>query len=373
MQDLFSVFKGSAAALSHETIRVVWESSSNIALVKYWGKRSGQLPANPSLSMTLSRAYTRTAAEVRKTSGAAELVSLNGNPQHPFLLKLRPFFQWLTQQMPVLEGYSCSITTENSFPHSTGIASSASGISAFTLCMIDVASQIAGINMSDKHLLQLASFAARMGSGSACRSLYGGFSAWGESRALTGSSDLFAIPINDMVHPDMARLHDAILVVSSKPKSVASSLGHTLMNQHPFAPVRFAQAGEHITEALQALKSGDFELLGEIAENEALTLHSFIMTSPGGNLLFEPESIAILKKIRLARSSGLPLFYTLDAGPNVHLLYPPDAAVNVESFINTELLPFCEEGKVIFDKRGEGPQKITTQHQTKPIEGAHLI
>ncbi len=179
MQDLFSVFKGSAAALSHETIRVVWESPSNIALVKYWGKRSGQLPANPSLSMTLSRAYTRTAAEVRKTSGAAELVSLNGNPQHPFLLKLRPFFQWLTQQMPVLEGYSCSITTENSFPHSTGIASSASGISAFTLCMIDVASQIAGLNMSDKHLLQLASFAARMGSGSACRSLYGGFSALG--------------------------------------------------------------------------------------------------------------------------------------------------------------------------------------------------
>lgn len=373
MHDLFSVFKGSAASLSHEPIRVVWKSPSNIALVKYWGKRTGQLPANPSLSMTLSRALTTTETEVHRTSGAAELVSLNGDPQHPFLLKLRPYFHWLMQQMPVLEGYSFSITTENSFPHSTGIASSASGISAFTLCMIDVASRIAGINMSDKHLLHLASFAARMGSGSACRSVYGGFSVWGENDAITGSSDLFAIPVNEMVHPDMANLHDAILVVSSKPKSVASSLGHSMMNHHPFAPARFIQAENHLSQSLLALKNGDFELLGRIAEEEALTLHSLIMTSPGGNLLFEPESIALLKKIRQARSTGLPLFYTLDAGPNVHLLYPANAAVNVESFINAELLPFCEEGKVIFDKRGEGPQKISTQPQTNPIEGVRLI
>lgn len=370
---VFSIEDGRTPRSLSEPLSVAWESPSNIAIVKYWGKRAGQLPANASLSMTLSRAFTTTSVKVWQSPGKTELQSVNGDPQHPFIQKLAPFFQWLIQQMPVLQGHSYSITTENSFPHSTGIASSASGISAFTLCMVDLAGQLAGIELVEEKFRSLVSYASRMGSGSACRSVYGGFSVWGEGLTIPGYSNFFATPVNDSVHPDLAHLHDAILVVSSKPKPIASSAGHNMMNLHPFAPARYIQAEEHLAQVLSALKSGDFELLGAIAENEALTLHALLMTSPAGDLLFEPATIAILKMVRHARSSGLPLFFTLDAGPNVHLLYPAGAATGVRSFISNKLLPFCEEARVIFDQRGEGPIKITPNHPSDNLESSRRI
>lgn len=380
-----SVFKTATSLTMREmpaSVRASWRSPSNIALIKYWGKKEGQLPANPSLSMTLSEACTTTkvtALEVDRPAvltkdgpadaanggqvalandGPAAVVSVNGDVNHPFLPKLNDFFQWLVGEIPVFQGYSFYVETRNSFPHSTGIASSASGMSAFTLCMLDIASQLSGSNLPAERFRHLASFASRMGSGSACRSLFGGFTVWGDTGLVPGSSDQFAVPVNDFVHPEMANLHDAILVVSSKPKSVASSLGHSLMNDHPFALSRFGQALANLENALLALKTGDLGHLGKIAENEALTLHTLIMTSRGGDILFTPGSIELMKRIRDARKKGLPVFFTLDAGPNVHLLYPHPAADRVEEFIRQEMAPLCEEGKVIFDKRGEGPISI---------------
>jgi diphosphomevalonate decarboxylase len=117
---------------------------------------------------------------------------------------------------------------------------------------------------------------------------------------------------------------------------------------------------------LQALESGDIDKLAAISENEALTLHSLIMTSAGGPMLLEPGSMAIMRKIQEARKKGLRVFFSLDAGPNVHVLYPENSAEPAEKFIREELFQFCENGQVIWDRCGEGPLMSQTEDHTNP-------
>jgi diphosphomevalonate decarboxylase len=338
-----------------------WESPSNIALVKYWGKKQGQVPSNPSLSMTLRKALSRTSVEAATAIEGENRLTVNGDPGHLFVPKLQKLVKWLTSEIPVLERYSLQVKTTNTFPHSTGIASSASGISAFSLCLLSIISRISGRDIPEDEFMRIASFVSRMGSGSACRSVYGGFSQWGETPGLPDSSDLYSVAINDKVQADFMKLHDAILVVSSSRKSLSSTAGHELMNTHPYAGVHIDQARTNIQEMLGALQSGDVDKLAAISENEAMTLHSLIMTSTGGPILLEPNSLAILKRIQQVRQNGLPVFFTLDAGPNVHLLYPDNSRENIESFICEELTQFCENGQVIFDQCGDGPVQIKTE------------
>ena len=338
-----------------ETVSSSWKSPSNIAMIKYWGKREGQVPANPSLSMTLRNAVSRTKVIASQAGNKVELLSVNGDPQHPFTPKLTHLLNWMIKQIPPLHYYSFSVETSNTFPHSTGIASSASGISAFTLCILSIAKQIFNIEIDRDLMKRMASLDSRMVSGSACRSVYGGFAVWGETQLITGSSDEYSVPVNDLVHPSFQNLEDAILIVSKEPKSVSSTYGHSLMNTHPFAGNRKTQAGNNLKEALNALQSGDFEHLGRIAENEAFTLHSLIMTSLGNPILIAPETVRIIKRIQQLREHGIPLFFTLDAGPNVHLLYPASEKQKTEDIISSELLPYCTDGEVIFDGYGTGP------------------
>jgi len=368
-RSLLSVFqpgKNSYPEISSDSFTAEWESPSNIALVKYWGKKAGQLPANPSLSMTLSKAVTHTSVVASESKVPGNLLIINGDPDHPFAPKLLKLFHWLVSEIPVLGKYSFQVTTANTFPHSAGIASSASGISAFSLCLLTIIPKITGKEIPADEFYKIASFVSRMGSGSACRSIYSGFSVWGRTPGLHDSSDLFALPINDRVHRDFMKLRDAILVVSSSPKTISSSLGHELMKDHPYAGVRIDQAKTNIQELLKALESGDIDKLAAISENEALTLHSLIMTSAGGTILLEPGSIAILKKIQQARQKGIPVLFSLDAGPNVHILYPENCCDSAEKFIREELLQFCENGQVIFDLCGEGPVLIESEDHPIP-------
>ena len=341
-----------------EKVQASWVSPSNIAIIKYWGKKEGQIPANPSLSMTLDKAVTKTSMEAVLSNGVGGLVSVNGDPKHPFLPKLDKLFLWLVNEIPPLQNYSFRVETMNTFPHSTGIASSASGISAFSLCMLSIAEKITGIQIPDDQKMKLASFISRIGSGSACRSVYGGFSLWGETPLCLNSSDEYAVPVNDQVHSSFRNLQDAILVISEKVKEISSSSGHILMHHHPFAENRIVQAENHFKELLNALRTGDFELLGKVAETEALTLHSLIMTSEGNPILFAPNTIYIIKKVQQVRKSGLPLFFTLDAGANVHLIYPETEKEKIEKLIHSDLLQYCENGKVIYDRYGRGPVEI---------------
>ena len=364
---LLSVFKPAVPNSSTPAeVKAEWQSPSNIALVKYWGKKEEQLPSNPSISMTLSKAATRTEILAIEKAGQENRLKVNGDPGHPFAQKPEKLIQWLQKELPVLERYSFHVTTSNSFPHSAGIASSASGISAFTLCLLSIISEITGKRIPADAFLQTASFISRMGSGSACRSVYGGFSLWGETPALPGSSDLYAVPLNDRMHPECFRLHDAILVVSSSPKSLSSSLGHELMNAHPFSGARSEQAVKHVREMLDAMRSGDIDKIAIITENEALTLHSLIMTSPGGPILMKPGTLLVIRRIQQARRRGLPVFFSLDAGPNVHLLYPDRETDTVEKFIREELVQFCENGRVIFDHCGEGPAMSRNELRPAP-------
>lgn len=354
-------FRNSAFVEGLHTIAdqtVGWQSPSNIAIVKYWGKKNGQFPLTPSLSLTLSRATTRTTVHAFRGGPGKGLVSVNGDANHPFLPKMTQLLAWMSEEIPVLQETTLEVVTENSFPHSTGIASSASGISAFTLCLLDLANTILGTGVEPGELVHMASFASRMGSGSACRSLYGGYAFWGESPLVTGSSDAFAVPVTGLVHPDMVSLKDAILVISGKPKSLPSTLGHKGMEGHPFYSSRIVQANKNMEEALQALCANDFEKLASVAENEALTLHALIMSANHGTLLMKPATVEAVQCIRDARRNGLPLFFTLDAGANVHVLYPSGASREVEQFIGDALQPLCEEGRVIFDGCGNGPVKL---------------
>src|ERR1035438_1418454 len=159
-----------------ETIISCWKSPSNIALVKYWGKKEGHLPQNPSISMTLKQSCSATCIEAVWTKeNGGRIRSVNSDVQHPFLPKMEHFLKWLIHEIPVLGNFHFRVETSNSFPHSTGIASSASGISAFTLCMLSIAEKVNGSEFPVGEFMTMASFASRMGSGSASRSLFGGY------------------------------------------------------------------------------------------------------------------------------------------------------------------------------------------------------
>lgn len=318
-----------------------WRSPSNIALVKYWGKKGHQLPANPSLSMTLKECYTETRVAFHPSAKLEVNVTLAGKPQEKFAEKIRTYLQSLKGELPWIEGVSLDIETKNTFPHGAGIASSASGLSALALCLMDYMQPT-----MDEQFQKRASYLARLASGSACRSVFGGFTTWGDE------SDFYASPIE--VHKDLAHLHDTIVVVSSAEKSVTSTKGHERMSEHAFKEARYLQAKANFARIRQALSAGDMEEVGRITESEAFSLHAMMMTAPESFTLLKPQTLSAIELVRdFRRESGLPVYFTLDAGPNLHLIYPEEGARKIETFIDHELGPLAE--KIIKDQRGEGP------------------
>ena len=174
---------------------------------------------------------------------------------------------------------------------------------------------------------------------------------WGETPSLSNSSNDYAIPIGDMIHPVFKTYHDTILIVSSKEKSVSSRAGHSLMDNHPMAEMRYSTARKNTEDLLMILKQGDLDGFIKIAEEEANQLHDLMATSTPSYTLKEPNTINIINKIlEFRKETGLPVCYTLDAGPNVHLLYPDSCAEEVHKFIEEVLKDYCFENKYIDDK-----------------------
>lgn len=339
--------------------KVAWRSPSNIALVKYWGKRPVQLPSNPSLSMTLNRAFTEMAFEYRlkeENDGMPLLEFLfEGHKKDDFEQKITTYLQSIFNEFPQLKEYSYKISSSNTFPHSTGIASSASSMSALGLCLAEMISRLNHIPFS----LRQASVLARLASGSACRSVYGGYVIWGHVPELDGTSDDYAIQVPFEVSKEFNDMRDAILVISSEEKSVSSRAGHSLMENHPYATQRYDMANSNTRDLADALKKGDLDRFVRITEHEALNLHALMMSSNPSFLLIEPNTLNIVKAIRRFRKeTSVPVCFTLDAGPNVHMLYPGANESVVKNWINADLLQFCENGKWIDDRIGIGPEKI---------------
>ena len=341
-----------------------WTCPSNIALIKYWGKKPGQIPMNPSLSMTLQEARTLTKISYSYAPGNESKLRFRfeGKEAPAFEERIRKYLFGLTKHLPVLSYTHLEIDSENSFPHSAGIASSASAMGALALCLVQLEEEVAG-PMDRELFWQRASHMARLGSGSASRSVYSQFVLWGQHKLWAQSSDEFAIPLEG-IHDSFLKIRDAILVVESGQKRISSSAGHALMESNPFRKVRFQQARGNLDLLYRAMREGDWMGFIDLVEEEALTLHAMMMTSRPGYLLMQPATLSILQSIREYRKeTGNRIGFTLDAGANVHLLYAGADASEVESYINTKLLRYCENGMVIWDKIGLGPEKYRDDKQ----------
>lgn len=328
---------------------VVAESYSNIALIKYWGKYEKQIPANPSLSFTLSEAKTQTRLKFSpKKSEKSEIkVFLENQIKPSFVPKIEKFFSSIQDYIPFISQYDYEIYTQNSFPHSSGIASSASGMSALAKCLIAMEKEFC-YEMEES--LKKASFLARIGSGSASRSVYPGTVVWGKSKDVEGSSNEFSIPINDEVHPVFADFRDTILIIHRGEKKVSSTVGHQLMQNHPYAEKRFQEAHINLRNLLKVMKEGDVDGFIKITEHEALTLHAMMMMSNPYFILMEPNTLSAIKRIwKFREEKRIPVCFTLDAGANVHVLYPKEFMKEVEDFIQRELKSLCENGEVLYD------------------------
>lgn len=340
---------------------VTVQAPSNIALVKYWGKYGDQLPKNASLSFTLNHCKTTTtlsfekkASSVISESGFKFEVFLNQEKANAFKPKIQQFFERILKYMPFLREYDFVINTANSFPHSSGIASSASGMAALSLCLIEMEKQRGG-KQSELFWKQKASFLARLGSGSACRSFDGGLVVWGAHPDIENSSDLFGTKYPYEIHEVFENYQDVILLVDEEEKIVSSSVGHNLMNGHPFAEQRFLQAKENLSTLKNILKTGDLPAFVEMVESEALTLHAMMMTSKPYFVLMKPNTLKVIHKIWAFRAkTGSNVCFTLDAGANVHVLFPLEEKEEVAMFIKNELSKFCQDGNYISDAVGKG-------------------
>ena len=331
---------------------------SNIALVKYWGKHGMQLPSNPSLSFTLteSRTHTRIAyTPATHTSGKVEFdISYRGKPVPAFRKKTGMFFDRISPYVPFVKHYRWSIDTYNTFPHSSGIASSASAMAALAAGVMEIEKKI-NPGMSEEYLKLKTSFLARLGSGSASRSVSGPVMVWGEHPSIPGTSDLYAVPFPLRIHRNFEGYRDTILIIEEGVKQVSSTAGHRLMNGHPFAQARFEQANRNMERLSAILRQGDLDGFVQLVEGEALTLHALMMSSKEHYILMREGTLAVLHKTRkFRRDTGIPLCFTLDAGANVHLLYPPGNADKVSAFIHDELLEYTTGIRYIDDRMGEG-------------------
>lgn len=338
---------------------VSWNSPSNIAIVKYWGKHGNQLPNNPSISLTLSNCYSTTSIRFKSSEELKISFIFEGNRNLVFEERINQFIRSILSEMPFLASLQLDIASENSFPHSAGIASSASSMSALALCLCSIEEAVTGIKLGENEFLQKASTLARLGSGSASRSVYGGFVEWGNHADVKYATDHFSTPITS-VNPVFNNWFDSVLIVHKGKKNFSSTKGHTLMAENPYSAIRYKQANEHLSELVEMLASGNVDGFINLCEIEALTLHAMMMTSGTGYFEMKPNSLKIMELIRDFREqTGTKLAFTLDAGPNIHLLYPPEARDKVLPFIKNELLPYCQDETWIDDCAGTGPQKLT--------------
>ncbi len=342
--------------------KVTYKAPSNIALVKYWGKKEDQIPANPSISFTLDACATTTSIAYTKLEEPNNRISFElffeGKPKEDFKPKIQTFFTRIEEYVPFLKAYHFRIETSNSFPHSSGIASSASGMAALALCLVHIEKEM-NPKMNDNFFNHKASFLARLGSGSACRSIEGDVIQWGEHKDTEGCSNLYGIKYPYKVHNVFQNYYDTILLVDKGQKKVSSTVGHNLMRNHPFAEQRFDQAHENLSKLKTVFASGNLNDFIKIVESEALTLHAMMMTSMPYFILMKPKTLQIINRIwEFRASTKTHVCFTLDAGANVHVLYPENEKEEIYQFIKDELVAFCENGQYICDRIGFGAKKV---------------
>ncbi len=323
---------------------------SNIALVKYWGKRNIQLqwPANDSISMTLSSSNTTTTAcrtenNFDRFTMANKTITSLTNPDD----KVFRHLNFIRSQLN-LAGH-LDLTTQNNFPTGCGIASSASGFAALTLAATAAlvgnpswdALEMAGVTR------QTLAHWARQGSGSAGRSVFGGFVQW------TAGDHPEAQTITEELAPDHWNLSDVIVVLSDAQKHVSSSEAHLAAWASPLFKPRLAGLPDRLATVKKALNERDLATLGREIEVDALEMHAVAMTGSPAVHYLTPDTLNFISWVRTERRAGhLPAWFTIDAGPNVHLICRAEDAKIVATHVEKN----WPQSRLIQDQIGRGPQ-----------------
>ncbi|MCW5873062.1 MAG: diphosphomevalonate decarboxylase [Anaerolineales bacterium] len=278
----------------------------NIAFIKYWGNRDHELrlPANGSISMNLAGLETRTTVRFDGALAADALV-LNGAPAAAAQVARVSGILDLVRGMAGITEFA-EVTSSNNFPSGSGIASSSSAFAALALA----ASAAAGLQLDEAALSRLA----RRGSGSASRSVPAGFVEW---RAADTDEESYAVSVAGEAHWDLV---DTIAIISEEHKAVGSTAGHPLADSSPLQAARLAGAEQRLAQARTAILQRDLAALAAVMELDNHLMHAVMMTSQPALLYWQPPSLAVMHAVPAWRAEGLLAGYTLDAGPNVHVL-----------------------------------------------------
>jgi len=282
----------------------------NIAFIKYWGLKdeAQRIPANDSISMNIGCLSTRTTVEY-DFSLKEDTLTLNGqNVTGPALQRVGRFMDRVRQKANLL--YYAHIESENNFPIGAGLASSASAFAALALA----GTAALGLHLSEKELSSLS----RCGSGSAWRSIPGGFVEW-RTDPLAGES--FAASFASADHWNLV---DLIAILSEEHKSVGSEAGMVSAVTSPFQEPRVQDAPRRLDLCRRAILNRDFNSLAEVTELDSNMMHAVMMTSSPPLFYWHPASLSIMKTVKEWQKQGIPVTYTLDAGPNVHVICPQE-------------------------------------------------
>ena len=280
----------------------------NIALIKYWGDLLPELhiPANGSISMNLQELQTQTTVSF-SASLPQDQLKINGETVLGEALTRVSHFLDRVRNLAGIASFA-QVESENNFPISAGLASSAAGFAALSLA----ASKAAGLELDQPALSRLA----RTGSGSACRSIPGGFVEWQAGHA---DADSYAFSIADADHWELV---DCIALVSQEEKASGSNIGHTLARTSQLQPARIADAPRRLHLCRQAILDRDFNRLAAVVELDSNMMHAVMFTSSPPLIYWQPATVTVMLAVQKWRDAGLPACYSIDAGPNVHVLCP---------------------------------------------------
>jgi diphosphomevalonate decarboxylase len=292
------------------------QAFANIAFIKYWGNRDNalRLPSNGSISMNLDGLYTRTTVSFQPSLPFDELI-INGHEVTGKGLERVASILDLVREMAKIE-HKAEVMSENNFPAGAGIASSAAAFAALALA----ASKAAGLNLNEAELSRLA----RRGSGSAARSVPSGFVEW---KLGTRDEDCIAVSIAPPEHWDLT---DCIAIVSTHHKKTGSTEGHALAWTSPLQAARVEDATRRLDICRDAILKCDFRTLADIIELDSDMMHAVMMTSSPPLMYWHSATVEIFHAVREWHAGGLPAAYTVDAGPNVHVICLSEHAGTVE-------------------------------------------
>lgn len=321
------------------------KAPANIAFIKYWGKKDGtlRLPENGSISMNLSNLLTTTTVEF-SASYSEDSVILDGKRRLNNSEIGKRIIEHLNRirEMAKIDE-KAKVVSRSNFPMGTGLSSSASGFAALTVS----AAKAAGLELSERDL----SILARQGSGSACRSIPDGIVEWidGDTNETSYAVSLFPSDHWDII--------DVVAIISGKKKTVSTTEGQKLAFSSPFFPARLSKIKEKIAEIKKLIRLKNFVEFGELIEAEALELHAIMLTSRPALIYWLPKTVRIMKLVKSWRYEGLPVYFTINTGQNVHLICERK---NLR-VLTTRLKKIQEIRKTIINAPSNGA-KLTNDH-----------